>query len=106
MLEVVEVVETKTRRTRIVEGIRHLLLGAGGCGERLYRRWYCYVVCAGCRATYGGGDTGHATYVLEAVEVVFNVVEIVDRVAASACLCWSWRRRFGGCLRNSVPFAG
>jgi len=35
-------------------------------------------MCAGGRATCGGGDRGHVTYVLEAVEVVFHVVEVVD----------------------------
>jgi hypothetical protein len=37
----------------------------------------CHVMCAGGRATCGGGG-GHATYLLEAVEVVFHVMEVVD----------------------------
>jgi len=38
----------------------------------------CYAMCAGGRATCDGGGGGHATCVLEVVEVVFHVVEAVD----------------------------
>ena len=68
----------------------------------------CYVMCAGGRATCGGGSGGHATYVLEAVEVVFHVVEVVVDmgrllevadglgrlldVVGMLRVCWRWWR--------------
>jgi hypothetical protein len=50
-------------------------------------------MCAAGHATCGGGG-GHATYVLEAIEVVLHMVEVVDQWD----MCWS-----GGGLRT---FAG
>jgi len=40
----------------------------------------CYAICAGGRATCGGGGGGHATCMLEVVEVVFHVVEVVNNM--------------------------
>ena len=37
-------------------------------------------MCAGSRAACGGGRGGHAAYLLEAVKVVFHVMEVMDDI--------------------------
>ena len=95
---VLEVANVIQHVPEAVDGLQRLC-------RRCWRLWRdmctvgggCYVMCAGGRARCGGGGGGHATYVLEAVEVVFHVVEVVDdmgcalEAAEGLGRCWTGR---------------